>query len=247
MISDFFYPEIQVNIGDYIFTKGIEAEVISSKDSYFDWAKVKFTKGFNQKLVLKRNDPIKILLGYNQELNEIFSGYLTKSGSSKNEVIFKDKMIFLENTEITNTFLDVTPQEILKYSLDLAGITDYKLSEEIYSSKNIFPVYQKNIISLLNEINTNWNINNKFFFQNGVFYWGCKHIQKYKYTFEYAKNIISLEKINDEWELVTVSVPFIKHGDIIGIDHYQISGDFEVDKVVFSTDSDGFIRTKIYF
>lgn len=95
MISDFFYPDIQVNIGDYIFTKGIEVEVVSTKDSYFDWAKVRFTKGFNQKISMKKYDQIKILIGYNQNLNEVFSGYLAKSGASKNEVVFKDKMILL--------------------------------------------------------------------------------------------------------------------------------------------------------
>lgn len=247
MISDFFYPEIQVDIGNYTFKKGIEVEVISTKDSYFDWAKVRFTKGFNQKITLKKYDEIKILIGYNQNLNEVFTGYLAKSGAAKNEVVFKDKMILLERTTITNTFLNVIPQELIKYLLDKAGIKNYKLSEEFYPSKKQFPVYEKNLISLLNEINTNWNIENKFFFQNDVFYWGSKAEQKYKYTFEYAKNIISLEKINDEWELTTVSIPLIKHGDVIGIDHYQISGDFVVNKIIFTTTQDGFIRTKIYF
>lgn len=247
MISDFFYPDIKVTIGDYTLTKGIETEIVSSKESYFDWAKVKFSKGFNQKITLKKSDSIKISFGYNKNLIEVFSGYLTKAGSGKNEVVFKDKMLLLEQTTITNTFLDVTPQELLKYILDKAGIENYKLSEEVYSSKQRFSVYEKNLISLLNEINSIWNIDNKFFFQNDVFYWGCKPDQKYKYTFEYSKNIISLEKINNEWELVTVSVPSVKHGDVIGVNHYQISGDFEVNKIVFTTDQDGFMRTKIYF
>lgn len=247
MISDFFYPEIKVNVGDYTFTQGIETEVISSGETYFDWAKVKFTKSFNKKIVLKKYEAIDIYIGYNQDLYKVFSGYLSKSGSSKNEVIFKDRMIFLESTIITNTFLDATPQEIICYMLDKAGIVNYKLSDEVYSNKSRFVVREKNCISLLNEINTEWDINIKFFFQNGVFYWGCKPDQKYKYTFEYAKNIISLEKINGEWELVTVSVPLIKHGDVIGIDHYQISGDFTAKKVIFSSDDNGFIRTKIYF
>lgn len=247
MISDFFYPDIKVSIGDYTFTKGIEVDVISSKDSYFDWAKVRFTRGFNEKITLNKYDEIKVLLGYNQNLSQVFSGYLAKSGSAKNEVIFKDKMIFLEQTTITNTFLDAIPQELIKYCLDKAGVKSYKLSEEVYQNKKQFPVYEKNVISLLNEINTNWDIQNNFFFQDDTFYWGTKPKQKYKYTFEYSKNIISLEKINNQWELTTVSVPLIKHGDVIGIDHYQISGDFEINKVIFTTNQDGFIRTKLYF
>lgn len=247
VISEFFYPKIEVKIGEYVFNKGIECEVVSSQDLYFDWAKVKFTHKFNQKFTFKKYDPIKVLFGYDNDLKEIFSGYLAKSGESKNEVIFKDSMLLLEQTKVTNTFLDVTPQELIGYCLEKAGMHKYKLSEQYYQRKKQVPVYEKNIISIFNEINTNWNINNKFFFQNNTFYWGCEPEQDKKYKFEYAKNIIELKKTNIEWELSTVSVPFIKHSDVIYVEHPHISGDFKVKRIIFTTDADGFIRTKIYF
>lgn len=247
VISEFFYPKIQVNIGDYDFSKGIEAEIVSTQEQYFDWAKIKFTHKFNQKFVFKKYDPIAVMFGYNNDFRKIFSGYLTKSGEGKNQVVFKDSMIFLEQTNIVNTFLDVTPQEMIKYCLVKAGISKYKLSEEYYQRKARLPVYEKNIISVLNEININWKINNKFFFQDDVFYWGCEPKQTEIYKFEYAKNIISLLKNNTEWELTTVSVPFIKHSEYIRVEHPHISGDFKVKRIIFTTDADGFIRTKINF
>ena len=61
VISEFFYPKIQVNIGDYDFSKGIEAEIVSTQEQYFDWAKIKFTHKFNQKFVFKKYDPIAVM------------------------------------------------------------------------------------------------------------------------------------------------------------------------------------------
>ena len=67
------------------------------------------------------------------------------------------------------------------------------------------------------------------------------------YNFEYGVNIITLERPLGLWELETVSMPFIKHSQKINITHTKVSGEFEVQKVVFATRETGFIRTTIYF
>jgi len=80
-----------------------------------------------------------------------------------------------------------------------------------------------------------------------VFYWDEKPAQQKVYTFEYGVNIISLNRTGGVWELETVSAPFVRHSHKINLIHPRISGEFEVSKVVSTTNDSGFIRTYIYF
>ena len=50
MTQELFYPETEVSIGNYVFSKGVELEAYSSKDSYYDWAKIRFTQEFQPKI-----------------------------------------------------------------------------------------------------------------------------------------------------------------------------------------------------
>ena len=60
---ELFYPQISARAGPYTFDKGVEIEVYSSKASYFDWAKIRFTEQFQPKISLKKKDPAAIELG----------------------------------------------------------------------------------------------------------------------------------------------------------------------------------------
>lgn len=248
--EDLFYPEISVELANYVFKKGIEIEIFSSEESYFDWSKVRFIKQFNEEINIDKDEEGLIKLGYNGSLEDVFKGYVTKAINRANyqqEIILKDEMLILEKTEITNTFLDATPQDILKFCLNKAGIQDIKISSKFYSSRKVVPIFRKNVISVIEEIHTIWGIKNKFFFSDSVFYWGEKPEQKKVYEFEYTENIISLDRVSGVWVLETVSIPYVKHSHRIKVKHPQVSGEFEVKKVVFKTNDTGFIRTRIYF
>ena len=54
--TELFYPDINAEIGDYSFAKGIEINASSSKDSYFDWAKIRFTKQFKDEITIQAGD-----------------------------------------------------------------------------------------------------------------------------------------------------------------------------------------------
>jgi hypothetical protein len=248
--NELFYPEISASVGSYNFSQGIEIEVYSSDSSYFDWAKVRFTQQFEDKVTFARKDKAVIELGYNGVFDEVFEGYVVSpynEGSSQNEITLKDDMLLLEETLITNTFLDATPQEILKFCLGKAGITKAVISSKVYQKKKTVPVFRKNVISVIEEIHSVWGIKEKFFFSEGVFYWGEKPEQTKVYEFEYGVNIISLKRAGGVWELETVSTPFIKHSHKIAVTHPKVSGEFYVQKTVFLTNETGFIRTYIYF
>ena len=248
--EELFYPEISVAIGSYALQKGVEVEVYSDQNSYFDWAKIRFTPQFQENISVKKKEPGTVMLGYNRVLDTVFEGYVTgpySGGGYMDEIVLKDKMLLLEETTISNTFLDVTPQEIISYCLAQAGVTETKLSAEIYQPRSVVSIAQKNVIAVIKEINTIWGIKNKFFFSGGIFYWGEKPEQEKIYNFEYGVNIITLDKPLGSWELETVSAPFVKHSHKINITHPKISGEFEVQKVIFRTNENGFIRTYINF
>lgn len=247
---ELFYPEMLVEIGGYSFSKGIEFDLYSSKNSYFDWAKIRFTKQFKDNIVVKNKDTATIKLGYNGSYETVFQGYVVKTydgSNGMNEILLKDAMIFLEETYITKTFLDAAPRDILAYCLGIAGISDFKLVKTGYSQKKAVPIFKKNVIEVINLVHSLWGISENFFFMEGTFYWGEQPSQSKIYTFEYGSSIISLNRDNSLWKLETVSVPFVKHGHKVVVKHPQVTGTFEVEKVVFIANDAGFIRTYIYF
>lgn len=247
---ELFYPEISASVGEYNFMAGVEIEVYSSKKSYYDWAKVRFTEQFRDEILVNKKEKALIELGYDGVFDEVFEGYVSRPyshGSLANEIVLKDEMMLLEETIITNTFIDATPQEIISFCLARAGVSEAKLSGKTYPQKQSIPINRKNVIDTINQIHAVWGIGERFFFSNGVFYWGEKPQQDKVYNFEYGVNIISLNRSGGVWELETVSAPFVKHSHVINISHPDVTGEYEVEKVAFITNETGFIRTLIYF
>lgn len=249
-IQELYNPTMAAYIGPYCFTQGIEIEMYSSKTSYFDWSKIRFTGEYQPEISLAKKDDALIALGYDGVMDEVFTGYVAQpygTGSFADEVVLKDEMLLLEETTINDTFLETTPQEMLTFFLDRAGITEMKLSPQVYPMRGRVPIRKMNVIEAINAVHSAWGIKQPFFFSGGVFYWGEKPEQKEVYTFEYGVNILNLTRPGGMWELETVAAPFVKHSHKINVIHPQKSGEVEVGKVVTATNEGGFIRTRIYF
>lgn len=247
---ELFYPQIAVRAGPYTFDKGVGFELYSSRDSYFDWAKIRFTEQFAPKISLARKAPAAIELGYNGVMDEVFTGLISKpynGGGSINEIALKDEMLLLEETTINDTFLNTTPQETISFFLSQAGLSKMKLAPKEYPRRKILPIREQNAVQAINSVNAAWGLKVPFFFSGGTFYWDEKPEQSKIYTFEYGVNIIGITRAGGVWELETVSAPFVKHSHKINVIHPQISGEQEVLKVAFTTNDSGFIRTYIYF
>ena len=247
---ELFYPGIGGQIGAYSIQKGIEIETCSDAESYFDWAKIRFTDPYQTQIGIAKGDEMSIYLGYSGIMEEVFTGYVSSPynrAQGKNEILAKDEMQRLEGVTISETFLDVTPQEIVRYLLEVAGISNFQISQEVYQPKKVVPVAQKNGIQVLEEIRRLWQIQKRFYFSGGVFYWCTNPEQKQTYLFEYGSNIIRLERSMGSWELETVSMPFIHHSQTIKVIHPAYTGSALVKKVLFKTNDAGFIRTYITF
>lgn len=247
---ELFYPEVSVQLGGYQFNQGIEIEVVSNKNAYYDWAKIRFTEKFKDKISVNKKEEAVIRLGYDDTYHTVFSGYVAKmynQASYGNEILLKDEMLNLEETFITNTFLDAVPQEIITYGLEKAGIKNFELTDAVYQPKLRLSVSKHTIIDLIHQVHYVYGIRHPFFFHNNIFYWGTKPDQEKVYQFEYGINIISLARSGGVWQMETVSAPFIRHSDLIQINHLALSGTYEVQKVTFTTNETGFIRTVIEF
>ncbi len=249
--QELFYPDIRVQMGDYVFAEGISLEIFSDRSSSFDWAKIRFTEEFQDTITLRQMDPVRICLGYDGMFQEVFSGYVTKNynhASGADEILVKDEMLKFGGTFITETFLETVPQEIASYALSRAGVTEMHLLEDLYIPKHKVPIVRKSILELLKYLQKLWNMGEILTcWRDGAFYWGVTPPQKQVYQFVYGENIIWLSRQSGLWELTTVSMPFIRHSDRIQVEHPKISGTFEVQKMEFSTNQNGFIRTTICF
>lgn len=248
--EELFYQDQEISIGSYQFNRGISLEIHSAKDTTYDWAKIKFTKEFQENIVLQKEDVAIIKMGYNGVLEEIFAGFLSKpynAASGMDEILIKDTMLLLNRTEITNTYIETTPQEMIEYGLKKAGIAKYQLSDILYPIKSKVPICKMGFLEVLKKINQLWGIHNKGYFIGSTFYWGLEQKQNRVYEFEYGNNIISLTREYSLWMLTTVSFPYIRHGMKISVNHPKVTGVFEIIKMTFKTNEAGFVRTELYF
>lgn len=248
--TELYAPSISARAGAYAFDKGVRVEACSSAESYFDWGKIRFTPEYQPKIAVARKDPAQISLGYGDDLEEVFTGYVAQpynGGGSANEITLKDQTLLLEETKISDTFQHTTPQEMLSFFLNRAGVTRLNLSPQTYPERARVVIRSLNVIQAIEEVHAVWGIKQPFFFSGGVFHWGTKPTQAKVYHFEYGQNILSLERSGGRWCLETVSAPFVRHSHKIEVDHPDSSGTFEVSKVLFTTNEEGFIRTYIYY
>ncbi len=247
---DLFYPQIAVRLGGYTFKKGIAVTVCSDAASDSDWATVRFTSALGSAVTLKKLDAARVYLGYDGSFTKVFDGLLTtgfsaSTGSIK-ELRLRDAAIRLAGTPVNHAFVNATPQEVVRTCCRLAGITEVVTADTAYPAKT-YPVFGITALQAIKGINHHWGIAATGYMQDGAYRWNSPPDQTEMMLFEYGKNIVSLTKEGGLWALTTVSVPTVRHSVKIALAHPQLSGTFTVQKVIFTSEDRGFIRTKIYF
>lgn len=248
--QNLFYPVQNAVVGGYAFNAGISIEVFSDRAYLYDWARIRFTRQFNGSISLNRGDKAEIAMGYDGRMQTIFKGAVARQynqATFKDEILIKDYTMLLEDALMSGTFLDVTPQDMVQQGLMVAGIGSMVLSGAGYPAKRRVAIREQPVSEFLMYIDSLWGIRTAKSFLLGTFYWNEKPDQNEMYVFEYGNNIISLTRERSLWKLETIAVPALQHSQQIKIVHPEISGTFEVSKVIFSSDDRGFVRTKIYF
>ncbi len=241
-------PEFRVTIGEYQLTDGIEVECFSSKGSHLDWCRVELTRELQGALELHGMDEAKVELGYDDDFDCLIDGYVRNEKADYwKEIMIKDDLMKLERVAIKGAFIDCEPQDIIRYILTCAGITEYKLSGKAYGKKKVFAVDEKNGLEAIAEANSSWGISNSFYFQNKVFYWGTGEEQEDIYILEEDETILSLNKYGGLWEAETMAIPWIHHSQQVIIEHSKYSGTVEVEQTIVRSDETGAVHMYIYF
>lgn len=240
-------PDFKINTELYEITSGIEVECFSSKEARSDWCKVELTSQLQNIITYKDMEPATVELGYDDDFDMLLSGYCRKNDNNRKEIMIRDAMLLIEKASIKGTFMDCTPQDVIKYVLARAGITQYRLNDNDYGKKDALLISKQNGINTISQVNSTWGIDNNFFFQNGIFYWGYKPEQKDIYVLEENENILSLNKYGELYEVKTLGVPWIHHSQMIEVQHSKYSGMVEVEKTIIKSDESGYTNMSIYF
>lgn len=241
-------PEWRVSTEKYELSAGIEVEYYSSREASADWGRVQLTSQLQSVIAYQDMELASIALGYDGEFDTLLTGFCRKTTDDYwKEIIIKDAMIQLERTSIQGTFLDCTPQDIVKYVLSQAGIEHYRLSENAYGKRERLVIAKGNGVQALKQINSGWRTDIRFFFREGIFYWGCKPDQKDVYVLEEGNNILSLQKKGELFEIETLGVPWIHHSEELEVAHAKYSGTVTVEKTIIKSNEQGFTRMYLYF
>lgn len=263
MDNKLFYPCAELNIaGSTIVKRQFAAlDIWLSRKDPSDVCEFALNGGLPD-LGLEKDVPLDIIISYNQEQKwTVFSGYVVEPRGTR--FLCKDEGVKLFRTEIIQTFLDATPQDIIRFGLRKAGINDMDIDPTDYPLKRQFIASGENVSELVRRVNATWDIQNDWYFSGKKFCWNNKlRTDKPVYTYEYGENIIDLEFTTDRdpygqrksggtsgaGKLLTVVSPFIEHSQEIEILWPEVkSTRFVVEKVRHFLNENRSLRTELYF
>ena len=213
-----------------------------------DWCRVELSTELQGKIRFADMDEASVELGYDGDYDSLIEGYVRCNREDYwKEIVIKDDLMKLERINIKATFLDCEPQDVIRYVLTCAGISDYVLSDAHYGKRARLVIDQRNGLQALAEVNAAWGISNPYYFQKRIFYWGARQDQNEMYVLEEDETILSLNKYGSLWEAETIAVPWIHHSQQVEIRHSKYNGMAEVERTIVRSDDAGAVHMYIYF
>lgn len=213
-----------------------------------DWCRVELSPELQGLIQFKDMDEATVELGCNGDYDSLINGYVRcEKEDYWKEIMIKDDLMKLERVNIRATFIDCEPQDVIRYVLTCADIKDYVLADVHYGKRGRLVIDRRNGLQALAEVNSSWGINNPFFFQNKVFYWGASRVQNEMYVLEEDETILSLNKYGSLWEAETIAIPWIHHSQQVEIRHNKYNGIVEVEKTIVRSDDTGAVHMYIYY
>lgn len=214
-------------------------------------------------LGLVKDTPIEIWLGYNpDQIWRVFAGYITDAASPR--FVAKDEAVKLFRTKIVQMFQNVSPQDIIRYGLQQAGILDIVLAPDTFPRKARFAAAGEHVSELVSRVNATWRLDfDHYFDSDRRFHWDAPVPKPGRvYSFEYGQNIIELDFNTDRdphgqraagdtagaGRLLTVLAPFVGHSQEIGITWPNIGDRQFITETAHHFISDrGALRTELFF
>lgn len=235
-----------VSIGDHTFT-GVNALTIESSwematdtlkvtlPRKLDWEGKALATGSNP--ILQRGQNVTIKIGYDDQNEEVYSGYILDiSAKIPLEITCEDEMFLLKKGEFTKSYRSVTLSELLKDLLKDSGV---KYEVIVERRLGAFKISKATPAKVLNYLRENYHI--KYFFRNKILYAGLVAVAKLQKThtfyFEPTKNSGEFQYV------ITHDLVFKRKEDV----KIQLKGIIKQsngkDKEVKAGDEDGEVRT----
>lgn len=207
--------------------------------------------------------PMEIYMGYDLDSPfKVFKGYITEPRDPL--YLAKDEALKIFRAKPVSTMLKVTPQDVITFGLQQAGVSEFQLSGETFAIKERFVISGENVSELVRRVNETWGIDYDWFFDaEGKFYWDAPSpVPGPVYSYRYGENIIELDFDTDReiygqrklgkttglGRMLTVLSPFAGHSREIEIIYPEV-GDrrFMTETVHHFRNEQGSLRTEIYF
>jgi hypothetical protein len=227
MNLEFIAPAWEIYLGNYQLKKVSSIDVYSKRDRIMDMADIVLDPLGLDRSIFTEGMKGNIRLGYIEKgLSSVFEGQISMvSWQAETKFTLKGQAERLRTTPILQTFIDVTPQDIVKFGLNAAGVTNFKLSSVDLPRRHHFVSPNKNVIDLISLVSAGWGISWPAFFDpepNGRFYfcpWDETGRDKNEILIlEYGKNIFSLDPGRDgRGKLTTILLPMLRHSNLLKI------------------------------
>lgn len=231
---EYIAPNFQVMIGQmegrpagrpyYEVSKIRQIEVFSSMLQPLDRAEIEIDNIAGSSSLFQEYDAVTIKLGYKEKgLYLVFSGTVKDIATGRRIIITAhDRARLLKETTITQAFRDVTYQNIIKFGLKRAGVSQMQLYSGNAARLHYFIADNKSVIVIINLLSRrietiSGKIIYSYFTPEGKFIWDEWKSGELIANLEYGKNIIELRPEPKYGYLKTIMLPQIRPGQLIKV------------------------------
>lgn len=227
-----------ITVGNYRFLGVINLEISSSWDQFTDTCKITVPRklefqGQNiatgETPLIKRGDQVRIELGYDDENELAFTGYVYQINAKYPVTIdCQDEMFLLKTKPITQSFKDATLQSMLAMILPDVSFEALGVSLGRFRISNATPA------KVLEELRKKYYI--KSWFRDGVLYSG----------FAYVPKLQKRHKVKFEVHVIENNLTYFRSEDV-DIELKMVAIDKNNNKVEYLTGVEGGERRTLYY
>lgn len=247
--SEWVTPAARVSIGEWDVRRFERVRVESSAGDVTDRCLVVVDNTQGGAEAFEVGDQLTVEAGYRDTgFRQTFAGVVTNVERKRRCVVrAADAGLLLERHRIRRTFVNMTPDEIVRACLEDAGVEEYSVAA-VGNRRHHFVSPSKTVAQVLRAINRTWGLQHVTYAEpDGTVYWGPweasprAELQETQYVFERGANIIALRPVQaGAGELETLWVPGLRHSQVLRlVDPEFLRGtiDARVERVVHDLDA----------
>ncbi|KEQ23431.1 hypothetical protein [Paenibacillus tyrfis] len=230
----------RIRIGNVIVTNGIaQLELWRSRKEPGGYVTFLFKPEVDLQVTI--GSIVEVDLGYDESTAaRVFTGEV--SGQN----VAKDSMAKLLNVKVSQSFIQASPQDMIKYVLEQAGMEEFRLAPQVFEPKNTVVAGLNGYDMIKQRIHPQWGIDFATYCDTrDVFIWRPVERPKEMFLFD-DENILELMTDGDRGRMRTVFVPGLDHSQYVSLLHPRVQGIALVDTVHHYI-KDEKLRTEIYY